>query len=129
MKDPVQVSSTAMVGTIELERIAIRCIVGILPSERVEEQDIFLDVSMDLDFGPASACEDVDKTVDYASLAVALSTLVRDGKFRLIETLAESCAAFVLGEHSAVGKVRVCVHKPAAVRVASDVRVRVERTR
>ena len=118
-----------MVGTIELERLAIRCIVGILPAERVEEQDIFLDVSMDVDFGPASASEDVAETVDYASLAVSLASLVRDGKFRLIETLVESCAGFVLREHPLVRRVRVCVHKPAAVRAASDVRVRVERSR
>jgi dihydroneopterin aldolase len=118
-----------MLGTIELERLAVRCIVGILPFERREEQDVFLDVSMDLDFARARASENVADTVDYASLALELSTLVRREKFQLIETLAESCAEHVLGTRGAVERVRIAVHKPAAVPQALDTRVRVERAR
>jgi dihydroneopterin aldolase len=118
-----------MTGTIELERLAVRCIVGILPFERVTEQDVFLDVAMDLDFAPAAASEHVGDTVDYASLAVDLSVLVREEKFQLIETMAESCAALVLDFHPRVERVRIAVHKPAAVPQATDTRVRVERVR
>jgi 7,8-dihydroneopterin aldolase/epimerase/oxygenase len=118
-----------MIGTIELDRLAVRCIVGILPFERVTEQDIYLDVSMDLDFASAAASEDVVDTVNYASLAQSLSALVRDRKFQLIETMAESCASLVLGTHARVERVRVTVHKPAAVPEATDTRVRVDRSR
>jgi len=118
-----------MTGTIELERLAVRCIVGILPFERVTEQDIFLDVSMDLDFSPAAASERVEDTVDYASLAQSLSTLVKEREFQLVETMAESCASLVLDSHARVERVRVTVHKPAAVPQAADTRVRVERVR
>jgi dihydroneopterin aldolase len=118
-----------MTGTIELERLAVRCIVGILPFERVTEQDIFLDVAMELDFAPAAESEHVSDTVDYASLAKDLSALVRERKFQLIETMAESCAALVLDAHPRVERVRVAVHKPAAVPEAKDTRVRVDRVR
>ena len=119
----------AMTGTIELDRLAVRCIVGILPFERVTEQDIFLDVGMDLDFAPASSSEHVSNTVDYSTLALDLDSLVRERKFQLIETMAESCAAFVLATHPRVERVRVAVHKPAAVPQAKDTVVRVERVR
>ena len=118
-----------MIGTIELDRLAVRCIVGILPFERVTEQDIFLDVSMDLDFAPAAASEHVSDTVNYASLAESLSALVVERKFQLIETMAESCATLVLDTHDRVERVRVTVHKPAAVPQANDTRVRVDRSR
>lgn len=118
-----------MIGTIELERLAIRCIVGILPFERVTEQDIFLDISMDLDFAAAAASEDVRDTVDYASLAESLATLVRERRFQLVETMAEACAASVLETRPQVRRVRVAVHKPAAVPQAADTRVRVDRVR
>jgi len=116
-------------GTIELERLAVRCIVGIHPFERVQEQDVFLDIAMDLDFSPAAASENVRDTVDYSALAEDLSALVRDRKFQLIETMAEACAFRVLGTHPGVERVRVAVHKPAAVPEAADTRVRVERLR
>jgi dihydroneopterin aldolase len=118
-----------MLGTIELERFAVRCIVGIHPFERVQEQDVFLDIAMDLDFAPAAASENVRDTVDYSALADDLSSLVRDRKFQLIETLAEACALRVLCTHPRVDRVRVAVHKPAAVPGAADTLVRVERVR
>jgi len=118
-----------MIGTIELERIPVRCIVGIFPNERVEEQQIFLDVAMDLDFAPAAASETVTDTVDYAGVADELEALVIEGRFQLIETMAERCAAHVLSAHELVQRVRVVVHKPAAVPRALDTRVTVERGR
>ena len=123
------VSCLTMIGTIELERIPVRCIVGIFPNERLEEQQIFLDVSMDLDFGPAAASEMVTDTVDYAGVADELEALVIAGRFQLIETMAERCAAHVLSTHAIVQRVRVVVHKPAAVPRAQDTRVGVERGR
>jgi dihydroneopterin aldolase len=118
-----------MTGTIELDRLGVRCIVGIHPFERVQEQDVFLDIAMDLDFAPAAASENVRDTVDYSALAEDLSALVRERKFQLIETMAETCALRVLATHPDVDRVRVVVHKPAAVPGAADTRVRVERVR
>jgi len=54
---------------------------------------------------------------------------VRERKFQLIETMAETCALRVLGTHPRVERARVVVHKPAAVPGAADTRVRVERVR
>lgn len=118
-----------MIGTIELERLPVRCIVGILPRERVEEQQLFLDVSLDLDFARAAASESVEDTVDYAALADRLEALVVEGRFQLLETLVERCARDVLDRHPAVVRVRVTAHKPAAVPRAGDTRVSVERPR
>ena len=118
-----------MLGTIDLQRLPIRCIVGILPRERAEEQQLFLDISLDLDFAAAAASESVEDTVDYAALADEMEALVVAGRFRLLETLVERCAEQVLERHPAVERVRVTVHKPEAVPRAGDTRVSVERAR
>lgn len=118
-----------MLGTIELESLAIPCIVGIFPFERAQEQPVFVSMGMDLDFAPAAASESIHDTVDYAALAQSIHELVREAKFQLIETMAEEIAKHILSSHSQVEVVRVTVHKPQAVPQAKDTRVRVTRSR
>lgn len=118
-----------MIGTVEVERIPIRCIVGIHPFERVQEQDIAIDVSMDLDFAEASVTERVGATVDYTAVAKAVTDLVMERKYQLIETMAEECARLVLSEWPRVESTTIVVHKPAAVPEAVDTRVKVVRRR
>jgi dihydroneopterin aldolase len=118
-----------MIGTIELQRLSISCIVGILDFERVTAQEIFLDVSMDMDFAAAAESEDIHETVNYTDVAKELTQLVQTRKYLLIETMVEECAALVLERWSSVQTVRMAVHKPAAVPQAQDTIVRVERSR
>jgi len=118
-----------MIGTIELERLEIDCIVGILPFERVTEQKIFVDVSMELDFAPPSASEDVADTIDYTVVSRELAELIRERKYQLIETMAVECADLVLSRHPSVVKASIAIHKPAAVPQAKDTIVRFGRSR
>ena len=118
-----------MIGTIEVAGIRVRCIVGILPFERVQEQDIRIDVSMDLDFAEAAATGNIDATVNYVDVARALSELVTERKYQLIETMAEECAALVLARWPRVESVAIAIHKPAAVPEAGDTRAKIARRR
>ncbi len=115
-----------MIGTIELEHLEIDCIVGILPFERVQEQKVFVDLAMDLDFHAAASSEDVSNTVDYTVISRQLSNLIQDRRFQLIETMAVECARLVLDHHLAVQRVSISIHKPAAVPQAKDTIVRFE---
>ena len=118
-----------MIGTIEVAGIRVRCIVGILPSERVQEQDVRIDASMDLDFAEAAATGNIESTVDYVEVARALSELAVEREYELIETMAEECAALVLGRWPRVESVAIAVHKPAAVPEADDTLAKVVRRR
>ena len=118
-----------MIGTIEVAGIRVRCIVGILPFERIQEQDIRIDVSMELDFAEAAATGDIYATVDYAEVARTLSALVVERKYLLIETMIEECAALVLDRWHRVESVSIAVHKPAAIPQADDTRARIVRRR
>jgi len=118
-----------MIGTIEVSGIRVRCIIGVLPFERVQEQEIRIDASLDLDFAEAVATESIGATVDYALVAKALSALAVERKFQLVETLAEECASLVLSRWPRVESATIVIHKPAAVPEASDARVKILRRR
>lgn len=118
-----------MRGTIELERLEIDCIVGIHPFERVQEQKVFLDVLLDIDFAPAAASENVADTIDYTEVAAALADLVRTRRYQLIETMAVEGVELLLSRHPQVERAEIAVHKPAAVPQARDTVVRFGRSR
>jgi dihydroneopterin aldolase len=121
--DPFATSVTAVVA---LDRLPVTCIVGILPHERIAEQEVFLDVRLRLDATRAVLDEEVEATVDYAALADDLEAFVKAGKFLLIETMAARCAQRILAEHRQVEHAEVTVHKPQAVPRAAGTWVRVE---
>ena len=118
-----------MNGTIELQDLRVRCIIGIHPHERVDAQDLFFDARVTVDFAAAEASEDVGATVDYTAIAAGLERLACEGRFQLVETLAERSAAYLLATYPTVLAVAVTVKKPAAVPQARNTLVRVERVR
>lgn len=107
-----------MTGTVLIAELAIDCIVGVLPPERVSEQRLVLDVELDLDFAAAARSESVATTVDYSAVAAWLTAHVRRAKYRLVETLAVECCRGLLAQHPPVSRVRVTVKKPGAVEAA-----------
>ena len=118
-----------MIGTIELENLRVQCIVGVLPREREHEQDLFFDVVLELDLAEASRSDELSKTVDYTAVASLLTELATQGRFKLLETLAERAAERVLETQPRVRRVRLAVKKPGALQRASNTVVRVERSR
>ena len=118
-----------MKGTVGLQGLRIRCIIGILPQEREAEQDLVLDVALDQDFAPSAHSESVDDTVDYAVVAELLTELATRKRFQLIETFAEQAAALLLDRFDRVTSARIEVRKPAAVPAADAAYVRLERSR
>ena len=55
-----------MIGTIGIEELRISCIIGIFPQERVQEQELILDLEFELDFSKMVQEQNIDDTVDYA---------------------------------------------------------------
>jgi 7,8-dihydroneopterin aldolase/epimerase/oxygenase len=103
---------------------------GVYDFERVKGQDFVVDVTLELDLGPAAASDDVADTVHYGDLADRLVAIVTGPPVALIETLAARLAAACLDD------VRVCaatvtVHKPRApiAHMFTDVAVTLRRSR
>lgn len=120
---------TTQMGTILIADLEVRCIVGILPRERVEPQPLFLDLEMDHDFGPAAATEDVTTTVDYAEVSRVLAEQIKARQYWLIETLAVEGCATLLARYPGLQRVKITVKKPQAVAETRHVGVVFEQRR
>jgi dihydroneopterin aldolase len=102
-----------MSDRITLSGLRVRGHHGVFATERRAGQDFVVDVSLDLDLGPAASSDDVADTVDYGELAQALAAVVRDEPVNLLETLAVRLADVCLADRR-VAAATVTVHKPQA---------------
>jgi len=104
------------------DRIVLRAMIfegrhGVLPEEKATPQPFEVDVELALDLRLAGESDDLAATVDYRE-AFEIARAVVEGPTReLIEALAESIAARLLGAFGpqGVGEVVVRVRKPAVL--------------
>jgi dihydroneopterin aldolase/2-amino-4-hydroxy-6-hydroxymethyldihydropteridine diphosphokinase len=117
-----------MSDRIVLEGVSATGYHGVLDFEKREGQSFVVDVTLELDLGPASRSDDLDRTVSYAEVADDVVRRITGPSFDLIERLAEVIAQDAL-RRDLVESVEVTVHKPDAPvgHPFSDVRVSVRR--
>jgi len=118
-----------MRGTTGLRALEISCIIGIYERERSEPQPVLVDIELDYDLGGAAASDAIAEAVDYDVVATELTRLAQQGRFALLETLAERAAARLFERLPAVRAIRMEIRKPRAVAEAACAFVRVERSR
>ncbi len=115
-----------MYDTVFVRDLEVRAIIGINDWERETLQPILIDLEMACDAAAAAADEDIEKAVNYRSVAKAVMRHTEEGKYFLVETLAERIAALIRKDFG-VPWVRVCVRKPGAVRFSREVGIEIER--
>lgn len=101
-------------ATISLTGLRARGYHGVLPAERSAGQVFLIDLTLDVDITQAAASDDVEHTVNYATVAAVVEALVTGEPVQLIETLAVGIADAVLGQFQRVNAVTVTVNKPQA---------------
>lgn len=111
---------------IFLRDLRVQTIVGVWDWERQMPQTVSIDLEVGADIVKAAASDKLDDTVNYKAVAKGVTELVVEGQFRLVETMAQRIADYILSDHSATW-VRVTVNKPGALRATRDVGVRIER--
>jgi len=98
--------------------LAVRCVVGILPRERLHPQPVRVTVRMDVDLEAAATTGELHHSIDYGAVDTQVRFLCTEGRFRLIESLAIAIARLLLlppapGEaRAALACVAVSVFKP-----------------
>ena len=111
---------------IFIKDLLVRCILGINPDERVNKQDIVINLTLYSDFSRAIASEDINDTVNYKELKLAVIQLAENSSFLLVEKLTEEIARICL-KRKGVKAVKVQVEKPTALRFARSVGVEIFR--
>ncbi len=111
---------------IYLHDLAIDCVIGAWDWEREITQTVYVDLDMAWNISKASASDDLDDTLSYKDISKAVSKMVIERKFKLVEAMAEEIAELLMQDFD-VPWCRVRINKQGAVRGAQDVGVIIER--
>lgn len=118
-----------MTDRIYIRDLALRCIIGIYPEERVNLQDVLINVALDVEsHADAAASDDIADAVDYKTITKQIIAMVEDSDYNLIETMAERVSEICI-KPARVKRATVTIDKPGALRFARSVAVEVTRER
>ena len=113
---------------IHLRKVRVRCILGVYPEERKKPRKVEMDVSLECDARRAAKSDALGDALNYERIEAEVIAIAKQGRCRLIETLAERVAKGCLS-HPQVRRARVVVDKPGALPHTKSVAVEIERQR
>jgi 7,8-dihydroneopterin aldolase/epimerase/oxygenase len=96
---------------VSIRDLTVPAVIGVRDWEREVTQTLVFSVEMAVDVRKAAASDDLADALDYSAVAQTISAVVREGRFRLIETAAERVAERLLADHP-VSWLRLEVRKP-----------------
>jgi 7,8-dihydroneopterin aldolase/epimerase/oxygenase len=105
-----------MTDYVSVRDLSVRAVIGVHAWERDVEQTLLVSVDMvpeTTDVRKAAASDDLADALDYSAVAETIATVLREGKFRLIETAAERVAGRLLADF-ALRWLRLELRKPIA---------------
>lgn len=106
--------------------IRARGIIGINPDERINIQDILINLVLFADLHKAGETDDINDCVNYRTVTKKVIALAESAQRLTVEALASDIAKLCL-QMPRVQKVRIRVEKPGAVRFSGSVGVEIER--
>ena len=87
-----------MTDYVSVRDLAVQAVIGVHDWEREIEQRLVVSVDMQTDVRAAAASDDLAGALDYSAVAETIAAVLREGKFRLIETAAERVAERLLAD-------------------------------
>jgi dihydroneopterin aldolase len=99
--------------TVSVKDVSVAAVIGVHAWEREIEQTLLVSVDMTADVRTAAATDDLADALDYSAVAAAIAAVLREGKFRLIETAAERIAERLLADFR-LSWLRLELRKPIA---------------
>jgi 7,8-dihydroneopterin aldolase/epimerase/oxygenase len=98
---------------VSVRDLSVDAVIGVHAWERDVEQTLVVSVDMATDVWKAAANDDLADALDYSAVAETIAAVLRDGKFRLIETAAERVAGRLLADFP-LSWLRLELRKPIA---------------
>lgn len=107
-----------MKGYIGINQHKIKCIIGIHPKERREEQEIFIDLKVEVDISRPALSDNIRDAVDYVLLADLCTRIAIEGRYQLLETFASHALEAILSRFD-ISWASIQVNKPSALKTAA----------
>ena len=115
-----------MTDIVFIQGLRIDALIGVYPHEREAPRPLVFDIELHGNNRIAASSDALADATDYHAVSTRLVEFISQTHFNLVETLAEQCAALILGEFGAAG-VRLRLSKPGAFEGADTVGVVIER--
>jgi dihydroneopterin aldolase len=112
---------------VSVRDLSVAAVIGVHGWEREVEQALQVSVDMAVDVARAAATDDLADALDYSAVAATIAAVLREGRFRLIETAAERVAERLLADFP-LAWLRVELRKPIATGAYTAV-ITLERSR
>jgi FolB domain-containing protein len=113
---------------IFIKDLLLRGIIGINDDERVNRQDILINITIFANTRQAAVSDDIEDAVNYRTITKRIIEHVEGSADFLVEKLVNDIAQIILGEFAAE-RVIVRVEKPGALRFAQSVGIEIDRSR
>ncbi|GAB6261376.1 dihydroneopterin aldolase [Photobacterium sp. R1] len=112
--------------SVFIEHLDVIASIGVYDWEQEIKQKLVLDLEMAHDNQPAARADDVALALDYAAVSQVVTEFVEQGRFLLVERVAEEVASLIMTQFQ-VQWIQVRVTKPGAVPNARGVGVVIQR--
>lgn len=87
-----------MTDIVSIRGLSVSTVIGAYDWEREIEQTLVVSVDMTADVARAAANDELADALNYAAVAQTIGDVVREGKFRLIETAADRLASRLIAD-------------------------------
>ncbi|TRN00927.1 2-amino-4-hydroxy-6-hydroxymethyldihydropteridine diphosphokinase, partial [Sulfolobus sp. F1] len=99
-----------MIYKVSIEDLRVKTVIGINPNERIEKQEVSINVDIWSDLSKSVITDSINDTIDYKVIKKEIISYVENSSFNLLETLTYKIGKVVLQDHR-IRKVRVRVSK------------------
>ncbi len=113
---------------IRIKNLLVRTIIGFNPEERVNRQDVIINLEIEVDVSMAIKTDHQDGIYNYKEITKTVIAFVSDSKFQLLERLTHEVLELVMQDER-VTWVKVEIDKPHALRFSESVSVELEARR
>ena len=114
------------IDQVHIKDLLVRTIIGINPGERINQQDVLINITLYTDHSMAVS-DDIKDVVNYRTLTKEVINFVENSTLFLVEKMALEIIKLCLVDKR-VERAVVTVEKPTALRFARSVGVTVDRS-
>jgi 7,8-dihydroneopterin aldolase/epimerase/oxygenase len=95
---------------IFVKNLMVPCKIGVTQEERAKKQNVLIGIEVFCNLTNAGIMDDISKSMSYSEIKETVITLVSNGEFKLLESLADGVATQFL-KNPLVSRVDVSVKK------------------
>ncbi len=113
---------------IRIKNLLISTIIGFNPEERINPQDVIINIEIELDISKAINLDHEDSIYNYKTITKAIIAFVSQSNYNLLEKLTYEVLQLLMKD-ARVLRAKVEIDKPRALRFSDSVSVELEQRR